>query len=293
MQLVAVINSKTKISSAVLFISLGMLSACNENIAQGDKLSPAERAYLRTLAAAKCVADSDSVYKSLENASNNNMLNMERNQTWKYEYKKDGAVIETSYLYVWKVAPPIVYFRLNLTEAGITSNKFFKVDTSANVDMWRTIQTKSCDKTFTATGSGSKTVNIDIPKTRIDTETQTDGENDYRLLPTYPAYFGNLNRLYTKRTLNNKDVVTKTEKFDYVISTNAATVQPLTYNDATITNRSYCMARFTAPVAPSTYDTYAFPFDLDCATTDADATKPDANGDALSDFSVAELAGPF
>lgn len=270
-----------------------LFTACQENIARGDKLTPAERAYLRTIAAAKCIAESDSSFKSLENTSNNNMLNMVRDQTWKYEYKKDGAVIETSYLYVWKVSPPNVYFRFNITEAGTTSNKFFKVDTSANIDMWRSIQRKACDKTLTVTGSGSKTVNIEVAKTRVDTETQVESETDYRILTNYPAYFGNLNRLLTKRTLNNKDVVTKTEKFDYVISTNAATVQPLTYNDATITNRSYCMVKFTAPEAPSTYDTYAIPYVLDCATTDADATKPDANGDGISDFSVAELAGPF
>ncbi len=271
-----------------------LLSACNENIAHGDKLTQAERDYLRTIAAAKCIAESDSAFKSLENASNNNMLNMVRNQTWKFEYKKDSTVIETSYLYVWKVSPPNVYFRLSLTEAGITTNKFIKIDTSSNVDMWRSIQTKACNKTYTITGSGSKNVNIEVARTRVDTLTLTESETDYRIVTNYPAYFGNLNRLMTKRTLDNKEVVTKTEKFDYVISTNAETIQPLTYNDATIASRSFCMVKFTPPIAPSTYDTYAFPYELDCATSDIDPTKPDANGDALTDFNpVTELAGPF
>lgn len=273
-----------------------MLVACNENVAQGDKLTAAERLFLRQRAAAKCVAASDDRYREIENAMNSNMLNFVRDQTFKYEYKKDTTVIETSYLYVWKVSPPNVYFRLSITEAGVTSNKFIKLDTSSNVDMLRSIQVLECAKVAltTVSGSSSKTVNIDTARVRVDTETLTETETDYRFVSTYPPFFGNLNRLMTKRTYDNKEVVTKTEKFDYVISANAATVQPLTYSDATIINKSYCIAKFTAPVAPSTYDTYAFPFELDCATSDVDPAKPDANADGISDFNpVTELAGPF
>jgi hypothetical protein len=270
-----------------------LVSACNENIAQGDKLTQAERDYLRSIAAAKCISESNENYEDLENASNSNMLAQVRDNTLKYEYKKDGTLIETSYLYVWKVSPPDVYYRLSLVEAGITSNKFIKIDTSENTAMFRSIQSKGCNKTLTVTGSTfSKNANLESARTRVDVNTLTESETDYRAVSTYPAYFANLNKLLTRRTLNNDEVVTKTEKYDYVISSNDVTVQPLTYNDATIANRSYCVVKRTAPTAPSTYDTYAFPYELECTTEDV--IGPDANGDAVSDFAPsAELAGPF
>lgn len=287
---VADINSKTKISSAALLLSMTLLSACNENIAKGSKLTQAERDYLRTIAAARCISASDEAYEDLENASNNNMLAQVRNNTLKYEYKKDGTLIETSYLYVWKVSPPDVYYRLSLIEAGVTSNKFIKIDTSENTAMFRALQSKGCNKTLTVTGSTfSRNANIEVARTRVDVDTLTESETDYRAISSYPAYFANLNRLLTRRTLNNSETVTKTEKYDYVISSNAVTVQPLTYNDATISNRSYCVVKRTGPTAPSAYDTYAFPYELECTTEDVIGPDADANG--VSDFSPSvELA---
>lgn len=294
MPLVADINFNMKILNAFILLSMSLtFVACNENIAAGDKLTAAERQFLRDRAAAKCIAASDSSYRELETASNNNMLAFERNQTWKYEYKKDSTIIETSYLYVWKVSPPHVYFRLSITEGVTTTNKFIKLDTSSNIDMFRAFQQKGCAKTLTVTGSSSRNANIEVARSRVDTETLTESETDYRIVSTYPAYFANLNKLLTKRTLNNSEAVTKTEKYDYTISTNAAAVQPLLYTDATITNKTYCVVKFTAPLPSSSYDTYAFPFDEACTAT-PDANNPDANADSVADFDPAtELVGPF
>lgn len=284
MHWVVVISSK--LSSTFLFLSLALISsACEKQISKGDELTQAERDYLRQRAALKCIEQTNSDYKSFERSTNDTMLGLERNQTWKYEYKKDNVVVETSYLYVWKVSPPHVYFRLRITEEGSTTNKFYKFDTSSNIDMIRNLQKKRCDKSLDISdSSNSISVRIEEARTRIDDENLSEGEIDYRIPNTYPPFFGNLNRKKTVRTLDNDEKVTKTETFDYVFSTNASTTQPTSYTDPSIVNRKFCIPTFTNPVPPATLNVYDFPFKEQCS-----ATGPDANGDSIPDFDPVEL----
>jgi hypothetical protein len=176
----------------------------------------------------------------------------------------ENNVQETSYLYVWKVSPPYVYFRLKLTKAGVDSNEFVKMDTSTNSDMIRNLQKRSCAKTLEITGTTSLSVRILGSRDRVDNDTQTETETTYRITSDYPAFFGSLNQKRVKKTLNNSGTVTKTENFDYVISSNANTTQPDLYTDSTIKNPKFCVMKGSAPVPPETLDVYAFPFVLDC-----------------------------
>jgi len=240
--------------------------ACEKQIQKGDELTQQERDYLRQRAAQKCIEQTNDTYKTYERATNDTMLGFERNQTWKIEYKKDNVVVETSYLYVWKVSPPDVYFRLRQTENGTTTNKFYKFNTLSNMDMVRNLQKKRCAKSMDISDSGSSiNVRIEDPRVRIDDETLNEGEMDYRLTTAYPPFFGNLNRKKTLRTLDNDEKVTKTETFEYVFSTNAVTTQPISYTD--VANRTFCVPTFTSPIPPETLNVYDFPFKESCSLT--------------------------
>jgi hypothetical protein len=242
-------------------------AACEKQVQVGDELTQAERDYLRQRAAQKCIEQTNDTFKSYERSTNDTMLAHERNQTWKIEYKKDSTVVETFYLYVWKVSPPHVYYRLRQTESGTTVNKFYKFDTFANIDMVRNLQKKSCAKSMEiSSNSGAISIQIDDPRVRIDNDSLSEGEVDYRLTTAYPPFLGNLNRKKTVRTLDNDEKVTKTETFDYVFSTNTATTQPTSYTDTSIVNRSFCVPTFTSPIPPETMNVYDFPFKESCSS---------------------------
>ncbi len=278
-----VINSKL---FTVSILSLLLLISCQEELQKGSDLSASELAYIRARAAAKCVSESNTDFSDYEDSSNSVMLNSERENTWKLEYKKDNTVIETSYIYVWKVSSPFVYYRIKLTEAGVVKNQFLKVDTTTNDEMMRNLQEQDCAKTLdVAVGPSSMTVNVDSGLATEDSSTLAKYEKDYRLITSYPAYFGSLNRKITKKSYNNSDVLQKTEVFDYVFTNTSDTTLPDTYNDASIVNAEYCVVTNTTAVLPDTLDNYTFPFTLTCTTSDT--AGPDGNGDTVEDFDPA------
>lgn len=214
------------------------------------------------------------------------MLNSERTNTWKLEYKKDNTVIETSYIYVWKVSSPYVYYRVKLTEAGVVKNQFLKVDTTTNNEMMRNLQEQDCAKTLdVSVGPSSMTVNIDTALATEDATTLVQYEKDYRLVTSYPAYFASLNRKITKKSYNTDEVLQKTEVYDYVFTNSSDTAQPDVYNDTSITNIEYCVISNTTAVLPDTLDNYSFPFTLTC--TASDTNGPDGNSDSVEDFDAA------
>ena len=278
-----VINSKL---FTVSILSLLLLISCQEELQKGSDLSDSELDYIRARAAAKCVSESNTDFSDFEDSSNSVMLNSERENTWKLEYKKDNTVIETSYIYVWKVSSPFVYYRIKLTEAGVVKNQFLKVDTTTNDEMMRNLQEQDCAKTLdVAVGPSSMTVNVDSGLATEDSSTLAKYEKDYRLITSYPAYFGSLNRKITKKSYNNSEVLQKTEVFDYVFTNTSDTTLPDTYNDASIVNAEYCVVTNTTAVLPDTLDNYTFPFTLTCTTSDT--AGPDGNGDTVEDFDPA------
>lgn len=278
-----VINSKIFL---IPIISLLFFSSCQEELQKGSELSASELAYIRARAAAKCVSDSNADFSDFEDSSSSAMLGSDRENTWKLEYKKDSTLIETSYIYVWKVNSPYVYYRIKLSESGVVKNQFLKVDTTTNTEMMRNLQEQDCAKTLdVSVGPSSMVVNVDTDLTTEDASTLVKYEKDYRLVTSYPAYFGSLNRKITKKSYNTSEVLQKTEVYDYVFSSTSDTTQPDTYNDASIVNAEYCVITNTTAVLPDTLDNYIFPFTLTCTTSDTNG--PDGNGDAVEDFDPA------
>ena len=275
-----VINSKL---FSVSILSLFFLISCQEELQKGSDLSASELAYIRARAAAKCVSESNTDFSDFEDSSNSTMLGSDRNTTWMFEYKKDSTVIETSYIFVWKVSSPYVYYRIKLNESGVVKNQFLKVDTTTNNEMMRNLQEQDCAKTLdVSVGPSSMTVNIDTALATEDATTLVKYEKDYRLVTSYPAYFGSVNRKITKKSYNTDEVLQKTEVYDYVFSSSSDTTQPDNYNDASIINAEYCVVTNTTAVLPDTLDNYTFPFTLTCTTSDING--PDGNGDSVEDF---------
>jgi hypothetical protein len=275
-----------KYLSLIMLPVLLLTASCEETVQAGKGLTDEERAYLRERAEIKCKADTDAVFESFFEASNDNMLEYTKNKTWKYEYKKDSNVIETSYFYVWKVTAPAVYLRLKLLENGVTTNYFIKVETTENEEMMKNIQRLKCKKTYdVTTGAASMTLKIEEDRVPEDADTESEVTTDYRFSSSYPAYFASLNRKRTKKIFpEDSDTVKTTETYDYILTAIADVTQPLAYNDATIINRKYCVIKNSAPVAPDTFNTYAFPFDFKTTCVDSDTNGPDGNGDAVEDF---------
>lgn len=256
------------------------LSSCEETVSGGNKLSQNELDYLRQRATAECIAGSNKRFQDLAKASNDNMLNYVRENTWKYEYKKDSTVIETSHIYVWKVSPPSVYFRIRLSESGTVKNRFVKVDTSSNEDMMRNLQVQLCNKTLNVTGTSILNVKIETPKEREDADTLVDTVSNYTVSTAYPTFFSTMNYKKTKKSYNNKEVLQKTEVFEYGLTKISNTAQPASHMDPSIPNREYCVVKYADPTPPSTLDVYQFPFPLKCETSG----PVDGNGDGTPDF---------
>lgn len=292
MHWVADINFKSTFLVLPFFFCL---LSCEEQVAVGDKLSDAERNYIRERAALKCVSETTSTFKNFYQDSGTNMTSYREGQAWKLEYKKDDTLIETSFIYVWKVSGPDVYFRLKMSENGVSTNRFFKINTTQNEEMALNLQYYKCTKTFTVSeGSGSITATIKTDRTVEDTETKVETDTEYRHVSTLPLYFGVLDRKVTKRSYNNDDTLTKTETFDYVITSISDVTQPASYADSSITNREFCVPTHSSPRgAPyNGYDTYAFPFARTClaqAAISSESTDgPDGNGGGV-DFTPSEL----
>lgn len=276
-----VINSKLFLVSLT---SLLFLASCEERISQGDRLTVAELEYLRNRAALQCVSASNKTYENIEKSSNDNMLSYDPGNTWKYEYKIDNTVIgaKTSNIYIWKVSPPTVYFRIRSSDEGTIKNRFIKIDTLMNIDMFRNLQSKSCNKKLTVTGSSPLIVTTELLNQREDADTVSDSTTSYTVSALYPAYFGAINYKTTKKTYNNDDVLQKTEVFEYVFTRTSDTAQPASYTDPSITNPEFCVPKFIDSVAPAR-DDYAFPFTLECTTSGT----VDGNGDGTPEFDPA------
>ncbi len=249
-------------------------------------MTQAERDYLAQIGVRRCISASDDAFKTFEETSNEKMLDFEAGKAWKYEYKKDSTVVETSYIYVWKVDPPNVYFRVRLNNAGTVSNQFWKFDTSGNADMLRNIQEKHCAKTLTVTvGSSAMKVVIETDRTREDSDNLVENSTDYRFSSSFPVYFADLNLKRTKKYYDNDGKLKKTETYDYSLTAISDVTQPADYTDASIVNRTYCVPRYTTATGADTLDNYAFPLEENCETSDVGTV--DANADATPDFAPA------
>lgn len=278
-----------KYLSLIILSSALLLSAsCEKEIEAGDGLTQAERDYLASRAQAQCISDSANTFTDYKADSADAIMDFERDEAWKYEYKKDTTVIDTTSVSIWKVSAPNLYIRLNIVEDGTTYNKFIKIRTADNSDMWNAVQTIKCVKSTlvksrTAT-LGSSTATATIEDLRIngdEADTFFDVKTVYNFKTNVPTYFGFLDRVKTKKTVDDDDAVTKTETYTYTLTKNT---NPSDQNDdfTTYSNKRYCMIAYTPAVPPATENTFAFPYTLTC--TDNAATGVDIDGDTVADF---------
>lgn len=282
----AVINSK--LLSSLFLLGLLSFTACEESVQSGDELTQGERDYIRRRAAEKCISSSNDDIEDFYKNSNNKMLDFQRNDTWELKYSKGDTEIDTSYLYVWKVEPPIVYFRFRLEDGSSFKNQYIKFDTTANEEMVKNLQDQGCTETderlsYTL-GSGRITVKRELPRVTEDSETESETDLSYTFESGYPAFIGVYNRSETKRFYDkdDDDTVTKTDKFTYAIKRISDVEQPATFDNADVANREYCVVKYTNA---SPLNTYAFPFELTCVTSTTNG--PDGNGDSTEDFDPA------
>lgn len=218
------------------------------------------------------------------------MLGFARGTTWKYEIKKGSDSPTTSYLYVWKVTSPNIYILHKDATTDPTTHRFIKISTTNNTEMFENIQKYICAKTFEGSDSASAvTPVIKVARAREDADTLAELDTTYYLTRNFPAYFGALKKTRVKRTYDNNEKLTATITTEYkIVEPATTTTLETTYNSTNYPNRQYCVVDFTLAVAPATLNTYAFPFDLVCTTTDA--TGPDADGDSVPDFNpITEL----
>lgn len=285
----AVINSKTRFSFILLVLL--SLSACEEQVQKGDKLSQEARDILRDRAAKKCISRTNSDIEDFYENSNDKMLDFRRGDTWELKYSKGDTEIDTSYLYVWKVEAPIVYFRLRLEDGSSFSNQFIKYDTTTNQEIVENLQDQGCyedeDNISYSLGSSRITVKRELPRVTEDSETESETDITYTFESGYPAFIGVYNRTETKRFYDedDDDTVTKTDKFTYTIKRIEDVAQPATYDHGDIDNREYCVPKYSTPTPPDTLNVYTFPFELSCVTSDTNG--PDADGDSIEDFDPA------
>lgn len=272
-----------KYSSLFLLSALLLTSACEKTIQAGGDLTDEERRWLAERAAEKCTNDSARSIEDFQEISAESIMDLDRDKAWKYEYKKESSVLETYSISVWNVVPPNIYIRLNIVEGGTTYNKFIKISTTANSDMIKTLQTKKCNKSMTVSMS-TTTATGTIEDARIagdEEDTFIDVKTVYNFKSALPAYFGFLDRVITKKTVDDNDVVKKTDTYTYVITDNdSAPDQTDLYTS--YSNRRYCMVEFTGT------NTYAFPYTLNC-TAVGDETGVDINADGTKDFVPADL----
>lgn len=268
--------------SLVLIASfiLVLVSCKEENVGVYDQLTQGERDAIRDARYNKCLSESVRNYEDFTEISNERILDMARHQSWKYEYKKDNSVVETSYINVWNISGGTVYFLMTLTEGGVTTNKFLKFSTTMNSEMIADLKEKKCRKTVTITdSSGSATAKVEEARGSDDSDTYFIPTVSYHFDYNLPAYFGVRNLKREKKTYNeNTNAVTKTETFEYVM-TSRSNPPTLSSPYTSYINRQYCTIKFTAG-APNTY---SFPYDLDCKT---DATIDPAAFDPATELLV-------
>lgn len=256
------------------------VSCKEETIRAFNELTPGEQEAIRQRRELKCLEDSKRDYEDFAALSNEKMVDMLRHQSWKYEYKKDNTVIETSYISVWNVTGSVAYFLLTLTEGGSTTNRFLKINTTTNSELIADLRVKKCAKTLTVSdGTTSASAKIE------EAQGSDDSETYYKPIVTYtfdfnlPGYFG-VRKLKREKKIykESDDTLSKTEVYEYVM-TGRTSPPNLSYPYTNYANRSYCTIKSNG----GTPNTFNFPYELDCKT---DSTIDPAQFDPATELVI-------
>lgn len=268
-----------------------LISSCEENIESYDDLNAAEQLYIRTQARAKCMAETQEDFLDIIDTSNTQLLQLSRLDTWDLVYKKNDAVIETSKIYVWKISGSTVYFLISFVEGGSTSNKFVKITSTINSEMFQDLRTKKCDKDLTLSTSPSLlTGTIEEGPITINADSYYKVKSTHSFVNTFPDFFGFINKKRVKKIYNDDtDAVTSTDTYDFIITrvTDVTSLDTNFASDTLYPNKEYCVVDYTAGV-PNVYPLPSAPdFGLSCEPDTSPG--PDPDGDLTENFDMSEL----
>jgi hypothetical protein len=274
--------------TSLLFVLLTLIS-CREEEGIWDKLTPAEQAALLARSQTKCLANAATDILDITDTSNTEMLNLARLDTWKLEYKKDSALIETSNVYVWKVDGSTVYFLFSLIEGGSTSNKFVKMTNVTNSELFEDLRQKKCTSGLELSVSRTLlSAVIEEGEVTIDADTYYKFKATHSFHDELPAFFGFFNKKREKSIYNtSNDTVKSSEKYEYIITriTDVTSLSTDFTNNSTYPNKTYCVADYTAGT-PNVYPlANALNYALECSL-DVNV-GPDPDGDTIPNFAPA------
>ncbi|MBA2405312.1 MAG: hypothetical protein H0V66_11120 [Bdellovibrionales bacterium] len=270
-------------------IVLLILSACRKEEAIWDELDAADRLVIRNRANSKCLAQALDDLTDIITTSNTELTRFARLDTWKLEYLKETAVIETSKIYVWKVSGTTVYFLFSMIEGGVPTNKFIKFNTTTNSEMLADLRKKKCDKSDESlTVSISRqlfTAKIVEARATVDADTYSITTATHTFADELPAFFGYFVKKRVKKSYNDEtDVVKTTETFNYKITriTDAVSLSTDFTNDSTFPSKTYCVVDYTAGT-PNVYNKpNVANYSLECSTSST--LGPDPDGDTVENF---------
>lgn len=274
---------------AALLLVLISLISCREEEGIWDKLTPAEQAALRARSQAKCLANADTDILDITDSSNTELLKFARLDTWKLEYKKDSALIETSKVHVWKVDGSTVYFLFSLVEGGSTSNKFVKFTNVTNSELFEDLRQKKCISDLDLSVSRTLlSAVIEEGKVTIDTDTYYKFKATHSFHDELPAFFGFFNKKRVKSIYNtSNDTVKSSEKYEYIVTriTDVSSLSTDFTNNTNYPNKTYCVVDYTAGT-PNVYPlANALSYGLKCSS-DVNL-GPDPDGDTIPNFAPA------
>lgn len=279
--------------------SLFLLVACEQQVDGTKSLSDSERRYLDELAAKKCITDSNKTFEGFHDNTVAKLRDLDVERSFKIEFTKDKAVIETFKLDLWKVTGSSYFFKFEVKEGGVTYTKYIKFDEAMNEKMVKAIQSLKCSNNEykIAASSSSMTINRADERRRQSGSDWVQNSEDYRFVTQFPAYFGTLNMARTVKTSTTETGTQKSEVYDTKFaSTSTAVTHYSSYKDSRYPNIRYCIPMLTK--SGSDY-IYKFPFELKCVKEEelavdvnrdgtVDYTGIDVDGDDTPDFEPAD-----
>ena len=267
----------------LLLCFLILLSGCHEEKGIWSSLTNDERTYLQNRAAEKCRNDAQSNFEDLATTSNNYLVDFERGDYWKVTVS-DSTTARN--LRVWKVDGNNVYFLYY--DPSVTSNKFIKMTTTENSEMFEFLRTKKCETTATLVITQSSTsVTVkrnDIPSTQDVTSYSSDFT--YTGTNKTPAFFAAFSFTEKKEKLDSNNNVVSTENLINKIEYIGKDTDVLETSFTSYTPRRFCIYEYSGV---GTSKLYTFPFKHLCTDDNADGANPNSAGDSSMDFTSAEL----
>lgn len=170
--------------------------SCEERISRGNTLSPAELAYIRSRAAAKCNAEYEASYTNFKRKSAEvfDSAGFTRQKGFYHEFKGTSSTRKVD-IRIWKQSRNVneLYFYITDDLEG-AENYFLRLTQTENEAFIDDLRTDQCEKHYTSSlgTSGPLTVRLDFTSANAP---NTDYYSDsYSLSFNYPAIFGRFNK---------------------------------------------------------------------------------------------------